>query len=130
MPILERLKDHWFKKFVLHVFTGAVSVIAHYMLMGLLLRQGVGPLVASSVGFSAGAVVRFLTAYLFVFEPEDSWRHALPRFIVSLGIQGTGNAGLLWFFIALQIPIWAAQILATGLMTILNFLMYRVWVFR
>lgn len=130
MRALDRLKDRWIKKFFLHVVTGGISVVVHYGVMGLLLRQGIDPLLSSTAGFGAGALVRFLTAYLAVFEPEESWKSALPRFLLSLVVQGAGNAGLLSLLLAFQMPVWVAQVLVTGLMTVLNFLMYRVWVFK
>ncbi len=98
--------------------------------MWVLLKQDIAPLTASIFGFCAGAIVRFLTAYLAVFEPEQPWALALPRFLASLVIQGAGNAGLLWLLLALNLPVWIAQILVTGAMTILNFVVYRLWVFR
>ena len=102
----------------------AGAVLDHFV------RQDIAPLVASIFGFAAGAIVRFLTAYLAVFEPAQPWARALPRFLASLLMQGAGNAGLLWLLLALRLPVWVAQLLVTGAMTIFNFVVYRLWVFR
>ena len=128
--MLARLKDRWITKFGLHVATGALSVVAHYSVMGALLHQGSTPVVASSCGFCAGAVLRFLTAYFGVFEPEQAWHKAVPRFIAALAAQSAGNAGLLAALLWAGLPVWWSQVLATGAMTVVNFVMYRVWVFR
>ena len=127
---IDLLKDRWLSKFSLHVLTGGISVLIHYGAMWILLTQDVGPLTASIFGFCAGATIRFLTAYLAVFEPAQPWGRALPRFLASLILQGACNAGLLWLLLALHFPVWIAQILVTGAMTILNFVVYRLWVFR
>ena len=127
---LELLKDRWLSKFSLHVLTGAISVLIHYGVMWVLLKQDVLPLAASIAGFCAGAAIRFLTAYMAVFEPAQPWALALPRFLASLLMQGAGNAGLLWLLLGLNTPVWIAQILVTGAMTVVNFVVYSLWVFR
>jgi putative flippase GtrA len=98
--------------------------------MGALLHQGSSPVVASSVGFIAGAALRFLTAYFGVFEPKEHWTLAAPRFVSSLVVQFAVNAGLMYALLSMGVPVWWAQLLVTGSVTLLNFAMYRLWVFR
>lgn len=130
MNIPPQLKDHWIKKFALHVLTGGISVLFHYSCMWLLLKGGATPIIASSSGFILGATVRFLTAHFVVFEPAASWIRALPKFLLWIGFQGIGNAGFLEILITFKVSVWIAQFFVTGFMTVLTFLMYRVWVFR
>jgi putative flippase GtrA len=119
----------WVQRFVLHVVTGFLAVFAHYGVMALLLKAGYTPVLASSSGFVFGALTRFLTAYFHVFSPKNSVSQTLPKFILSLALQAVLNFLLLKGFIELSIPVWWSQILTTGTLTVLNYIVYRVWVF-
>ena len=46
---------HWMHSFSLHVATGFIAVAAHYALMFVMLRAGLGPVTSSAIGFAAGA---------------------------------------------------------------------------
>ncbi len=118
------------RRFTLHVVTGFAAVAAHYGTMAALLAIGLSPVPASSVGFAAGAVVRFMLAYRHVFDPTLPVAHSGLRFAIALGAQALANAALLSAGIALGIPTWPAQVGATVLMTFANYAAYRLWVFR
>lgn len=123
------LRD-WIVKFFLHVVTGVAAVLAHYGLMALALRADAAPIIATSIGFIGGAVVRFLTAYFHVFEPVESVRFALPRFLLALTAQWVLNALLLAALMQASLSVWAAQVVTTIALTFVNYLVYRLWVFR
>ena len=120
----------WLTRFALHVATGALAVAVHYSLMAMAMRAGADPLLASSLGFVAGAVTRFLTAYFNVFTPSGTMREAVPRFLLALAVQFALNSLLLAAFIGLGLAVWWAQVLTTILLTFLNYVVYRLWVFR
>lgn len=117
-------------RFTLHVVTGFAAVVAHYGLMAASIALGVAPVPASSIGFVAGAVVRFTLAYRHVFDPELPVARSGMRFVVALGAQAIGNAALLSAGLGLGIATWPAQVAATVLMTFANYAAYRLWVFR
>ncbi len=117
-------------RFILHILTGAVSVIVHYAVMSLMLLVGVGPLLASGVGFLFGAITRFITAYHHVYTPSGSIPDTLPKFIIALIAQGCCNLIFLDVFMFLRIKVWLAQIITTVTMTFLNYVVYRIWVFK
>jgi putative flippase GtrA len=120
----------WSWRFALHVVTGLVCVAVHYGIMALLLSAGIGPVLSSGLGFVAGAITRFVTAYYKVFAPGSTVVRTLPRFIMALAAQGLLNSLLLLLLLEVGLPVWYAQVGATGLMTVLNYLVYRLWVFR
>jgi putative flippase GtrA len=120
----------WIAGFVLHVLTGVLAVLAHYSLMWVALSAGMPPVMASSAGFSAGALVRFLLSYTRVFVPTIGVPSALLRFVAALAGQMLANAALLALFIRLELNLWLAQVLVTVLLTVGNYLVYRLWVFR
>jgi putative flippase GtrA len=116
--------------FGLHVGTGFLAVAAHYGAMAALLAGGVPPLTASGIGFGAGALVRFLLAYYGVFLPTRGMVTAGWRFGVALALQLAVNTLLLAALLALGFAVWPAQVTVTIVVTLLNYLVYRLWVFR
>jgi putative flippase GtrA len=128
----ERFKDwrDWSWRFALHVVTGFLCVGVHYGIMAVLLSAGVEPVLASGIGFLGGSATRFVTAYYKVFAPHTPVVGTLPRFVMALAIQGILNSLLLSLLLDAGLPIWWSQLGATGLMTVLNYLVYRLWVFR
>lgn len=120
----------WVVRFALHVATGFLAVAAHYSLMAVLLHLGTQPVVASGLGFIAGAVTRFLTAYFKVYAPSGTMRAAMPKFLLALGAQFVLNLLILAGMIAWGMSVWWAQVATTVLLTFGNYLVYRLWVFR
>ncbi|MDR0771112.1 MAG: GtrA family protein [Burkholderiales bacterium] len=119
-----------FRSFGLHVLTGFIAVAAHYSVLYGLLFLAVPPLGATSVGFLCGALVRFTLSYFHVFSPTQGVTAASWRFVLAIALQVSCNALLVKGAMLLGLSIWPAQILATGLLTFLNYLVYRWWVFR
>ena len=120
----------WRVQFFQHLVTGIIATAAHYTVMWFILSVEILPTIATTIGFIAGATTRFLFSYFHIFEPERDWSAAVPYFILALGLQMLLNAFLLSLFISLNIPVWPSQVLTTGLMTILNFMVYKFWVFK
>jgi len=121
---------HWIHSFSMHVVTGFAAVAAHYALMYALMRVGVMPISASAVGFVAGALTRFVLSYAHVFSPTQSVHAAGARFVVAIALQLAANTGLLAGLTHAGLAVWPAQVLTTVLLTVVNYLVYRWWVFR
>lgn len=121
---------HWLHSFSLHVVTGFAAVAAHYALMYGLLRAGMAPVPASAIGFLAGAATRFALSYLHIFTPSQGVHAAGLRFIVAMAAQLAANSTLLATLTHAGLPVWPAQVTTTVLLTIVNYLVYRLWVFR
>lgn len=120
----------WITKFFLHVATGVLAVGAHYALMALALDIGLTPLLASSVGFLGGAATRFFTAYFHVFSPSQGAGLAVVKFLGALCLQLPLNYVLVAVLMSMGMGVWKAQLLSTVLLTFINYLVYRLWVFR
>ena len=126
MPVL----FDWIARFAMHVATGVLAVAVHYALMAVLLQAGTQPVLASSLGFMAGAITRFFTAYYTVYAPTGAVRSTVPRFVLALGTQFFLNSALLAGLIEIGVAVWWAQVATTVLLTFGNYLVYRLWVFR
>jgi len=120
----------WLREFTLHVLTGFLTVAAHYSVMWLLVRSGMAAVPASGIGFLAGAATRFVLSYTKVFSPADGVPVTLARFIVALGLQWIANIALLDGLLLTGLQLWLAQIGTTVVLTFINYLAYRLWVFR
>lgn len=121
---------HWLHSFSLHVATGFAAVAVHYALMYMLLGAGLAPVPASAAGFVAGAVTRFVSAYAHIFAPTRGVHAAGLRFVVAITAQLAANSALLAAFTHAGAPVWPAQVATTILLTFVNYLVYRWWVFR
>ncbi len=119
-----------FRSFSLHVLTGVAAVAAHYLTLYGLLFSNIPPLAATTFGFLCGALVRFVLSYCHVFSPTQGITAASWRFVLAIVFQVSCNALLVKSAMSLGLSIWPSQILATGLLTFLNYLVYRWWVFR
>lgn len=120
----------WTIGFSLHVLTGFLAVGAHYSVMWVLTQLGMAAVPASATGFCGGALVRFALSHYAVFSPADGVTATLPRFLVAVAAQLTANSLLLAGLLALGLSVWTAQVCTTVLLTFVNYVAYRVWVFR
>jgi putative flippase GtrA len=121
---------HWVHSFGLHVLTGFLAVAAHYALMYVLVKAGMQVVLASSIGFVAGALTRFALSYWRVFSPTRGITAASGRFVVAIGLQLLANSALLAGLLSLGLSLWPAQVSTTIALTFANYLVYRLWVFR
>ncbi|MBE9549946.1 MAG: GtrA family protein [Proteobacteria bacterium] len=120
----------WAVQFFQHLVTGVIATAAHYAVMLIILSWQHWPIVATSLGFIVGAITRFVFSYYHIFEPESHVTGALLRFLVLLGIQMAVNAGLLALLLTTNLSVWPAQIITTVLLTVVNFIMAKYWVFK
>lgn len=116
--------------FSLHVVTGFAAVAAHYALMYGLLQAGAAPVPASAIGFVAGALTRFLLSYAHIFTPTRGVQVAGKRFIFAIAVQLVANSAMLAALTKSGVGVWPAQVMTTVLLTLVNYLVYRWWVFR
>lgn len=122
--------EGWIIQFIQHLGTGVIAMSGHYIVMWLALSAGLLPVLATTLGFIVGATTKFFFAYFHIFEPEKNLVTAVPHFMLALALQMAMNAGLLAMFIAIDLPVWPAQILTTGFLAGFNFLVYKFWVFK
>jgi putative flippase GtrA len=121
---------HWIHTFVLHVMTGFLAVAAHYATMYAFLQTGMTGVPASTLGFVGGASTRFALSYWHIFEPSRGMRVASLRFAVVIALQMLANSALLALLLQAGISLWPAQVTTTIALTFVNYLAYRLWVFR
>ena len=116
----------------MYVVSGFASVATHYAFAIFAVEVlGWRALLATSAGFMAGAITKYLMNYFLAFASEAPHRHAVPRFAVMLASLFCANAAIFW---ALHdqggLHYMAAQVITTGLLIPVGYVVNRLWVFR
>jgi putative flippase GtrA len=111
---------------------GAVGTAAHYIVLTLLVElAGVPVLTATTAGFVTGAVVNYALNRKFTFSSTASHAAALPKFMTIAAAGAVLNG----FIVALLteaagLHYLLAQVVATGMVLVLNFAANHFWTFR
>lgn len=119
------------KRFLRFAGVGVFGTIAHYLVLVLLVEgMALTPLLASSIGFTVGALVNYMLNYRFTFRSKRRHREALPRFYL-VAVAGFVINGLVMLILAekLALQYLLAQVLATGIVLIWGFTANSLWTF-
>jgi putative flippase GtrA len=119
------------RRFLGYSMAGVAATSVHYVVMVALVSWGKSPeVVASCVGFLAGACVKYPLNYWAVFASQERHRVAVPRFMLGLAISFILNALLLAILLqALDVHYMLSQALTTGVLLFVNYLLARHWIF-
>ena len=84
------------RRFLSYGIAGLAATASHYAtMMGLVWAMGGREVLASSLGFIVGALVKYPLNYWLVFASRQHHRVAVPRFVISLALSFALNAILL-----------------------------------
>ena len=119
-------------RLVSYVASGLAATAAHYGVMVALVQwAGWWEVAASSAGFLAGAAVKYPLNYWVVFRSSAHHGRALVRFFIGIAAGFALNAAILAVLLAtLDTHYLVSQVLTTGLVTLVNYLLARNWIFR
>lgn len=111
---------------------GAVATAVHYAIMVALVEIGhVPPVVATTIGYGFGIVVSYTLNRRFTFEARGTpVAKSFAKFVVLYGVGAFLNGAIVGALIAVGAHYLLAQVAATGLVLIWNFLGARYVVFR
>lgn len=113
------------------LLTGGASTALHYLILIVLVQSGAcGTVLATSIGFGVSAVFNYLVNARFTFRSDASHARAFPRFAVVAGTGLTLNAILMWLLnVVAGVPYVVAQVGATVITLVWNFLLNKHWTF-
>jgi putative flippase GtrA len=119
------------RRFLLYAAAGVAATGTHYAVMVALVTWAKAPeVVASCAGFLAGACVKYPLNYWTVFASRQQHRIALPRFALALAVSFALNAILLAILLeTLDVHYMVSQVLTTGAVLFVNYLLARYWIF-
>jgi putative flippase GtrA len=119
-------------QFLLFATVGTIATAGQYLTLILLVQFGhLAPMLASTLGFSLGAVITYILNYKFTFRSRAKHRNSLARFLIVAPVGASINVAIMWFGVeVLQLTYIVAQLLATGFVMIFNFTLSRIWTFN
>jgi putative flippase GtrA len=120
------------RRFLGYGLAGLVATAAHYATMvALVWAFGGREVLASSLGFIVGALVKYPLNYWLVFASRQRHRVAVPRFVIGLALSFVLNAVVLALLLRL-VPAhyMVSQVLTTGAVILANYVIARLWIFR
>ncbi len=130
-------------KFVKFVFIGGAATLLQFFLLGLFVEfGGLIPVVASAISYVSSATFNYAANYYLTFASQTSHRQTLPKFIVTICIGLAFSTSVFAIFLhflekhilhnshLLQSAYLIAQLFATLLTLILNFVMHKFWIYK
>jgi putative flippase GtrA len=121
----------WLERLVRFGLVGAVATGIQYLILVVLVREaGMWPAAASAIGFVVSASGNYLLNYHFTFRSQRRHAPAAAKFVTLAAV------GLLINFMLMQVLVAAgwhyllAQVCATGVVFLWNFVGNSLWTFR
>lgn len=128
------------KRFALFIGIGGLSTLLQFALLALLVETGLlSEVPASAAGYLLSSFFNYWANYRYTFKSQQSHWQAFPKFAmaVALGLSINTLLFALFFHLFSQswplpwvAPYWPAQVLATGLTVIVNFIVHKCWIYR
>ncbi len=119
------------RRFILYSVAGVAAVATHYgVMVALVTWANLPEVAASSLGFLAGACVKYPLNYWTVFASRQRHRIAMPRFVLALAVSFALNALVFAVLLrALDVHYMVSQVLTTGVVLVVSYLLARYWIF-
>ncbi|MCK8647869.1 GtrA family protein [Ralstonia insidiosa] len=118
------------EQFARYVVIGGGATLAHYVVLFGLVQAGVSPWRASVAGSVIGATLNYFISRQAVFNSTRGHLGAILRFgVVALLALGC-NATIMAIGLALGLYYLVAQMFASAITAVFNFLVHRHWTFR
>ena len=126
------IKIHRFDQFMRFASIGAIATTIQYAVLVLLVSFfQINPVLASGIGFTISAFSNYLLNYHLTFQSRKRHSEAAPRFIFLVLIGILLNTAVMWALTeTMSLHYVVAQIFATGLVLVWNFLGNSMWTFR
>jgi putative flippase GtrA len=120
-----------FRQFILFVGVGAIGTSAQYVILIFLVEVLVAnAILASTLGFMAGALINYYLNYKYTFSSKKLHIEAASKFF-TVALIGAGSNSVI---MSAGIELWRlnyilAQIIATGAVLVQNFVLNKYWAF-
>jgi putative flippase GtrA len=130
-------------KFVKFAFIGGAATLLQFFLLGLFVELGgLIPVVASGASYVVSAVFNYLANYYLTFASNTSHKQTLPKFIVTVALGLALSTSLFAIFLYVlenylllgtklfETAYLIAQLFATLITLVANFLMHKLWIYK
>ena len=103
----------------------------HWLLMTALIAVAIPAVAATAVGALAGACLNYLLQYHFTFRARIDHTKSVPVYVLVAALGWLANLGLFaGLQLLLDLDTAIAQVLTTGIVALLNYILYKRVVFR
>lgn len=119
------------RQFLMFAVVGAVGTVAHYaVLIALVQTRAATVPIATTCGFAIGALINYVLNYRFTFGSGKRHSEALPKFLLVAVSGAVLNYAVMWLLTReAAVHYLAAQLAATALVLVWNYLLNRGWTF-
>jgi|TARA_B110000967_G_scaffold156392_1_gene161366 putative flippase GtrA len=111
--------------------SGGIATAVHWATLWGLINLQVEAVLASSIGAFVGAIVNYFLQYFFTFKTRRRHKQALLAYAPAVLVSWLLNLAL---FYSLYGEVFSdplvAQVVTTGVVMVVNFLLYKKVVFR
>ncbi|WP_084127893.1 GtrA family protein [Cellvibrio mixtus] len=128
------------KRFVLYLAIGGLSTLLQFALLIIFVEsQMLTEVYASAAGYVLSSFFNYWANYHYTFKSNSRHKDTFPKFVVAVAIGLSTNTALFAAFLFIfenYLPLpWVepylvAQVLATGITVVLNFLVHKIWIYR
>ncbi|WP_231757881.1 GtrA family protein [Microbulbifer elongatus] len=129
-PIWWRPVMRLLRRFGSFVVVGGLATGVQYLLLVLLVElAGVFAVLASAIAYGVASALNYLLNFYITFQGQAGHTQALPRFAGVVAI-GLGVNTLCFTVSLLFLPYLLAQVAATLVTLVSNFVLHQFWVYR
>ncbi len=110
---------------------GGLATLFHWFVMAILIGTGLEPTLATVTGSVSGAALNYGLQRQLVFRSAGPHRYTLWRYISACFVAWFCN--LVFFYLlhrVLALPVMLSQVVTTGLVAALNYIVYQRLVFH
>ncbi|HTF97202.1 MAG TPA: GtrA family protein [Cellvibrio sp.] len=128
------------KRFALYLGIGGISTLIQFLLLIIFVESHLLSEVNASVaGYLLSSIFNYWANYRYTFKSNSSHKETFPKFVIAVAIGLSTNTALFAAFLfifenyiplPLVEPYLVAQVLATGITVIINFLVHKIWIYR
>lgn len=122
---------HFLKTLSRYLISGGLATLLHWGTMAWLISVAISANTATALGALTGALLNYLLQFHFTFRSTQAHSDAIPRYLLITSLNWCVNNALfagLRGFTPLGVPV--AQLITTLFVMVLNFIMYRRFVFN
>jgi putative flippase GtrA len=119
-------------RFVRYAGVGVIGTAAQYLtLISVVSAHAAGPVTGSVAGAVIGAGVNYELNRRFTFDANEPVLRTLPKFALAACFGMLMNGLVMkWLAVDLQIHYLVSQIVASGVVLVLTFVINSIWTFR
>ena len=119
------------QRFWRYCLVGGIAAALHFVvLIALVELTGMLPIMATSIGFILAVILNYFLQYYWTFAADGPHGPKLFRFTCIALFALTINGIVFWFMNTIAgLPYLLSQVVATGLVVIVNFQLNRFLVF-